>query len=547
MEQDHLTESGRMWARNLLFLGLIAAGLIALTAALFPNLKPPPSRAPAPPEVLADDFAPAVEAVNAAFRATWHEADLQPAPAAPELTVARRLSLGLTGTIPSLQEIRQFEARDGDRLQWWLDGLLRDPRCHDYLAERLARAYVGTEDGPFIIYRRHRFVAWLSDQIAANRPYDQLVRDLIASDGVWTDRPAVNFITVTSQQAKNNKPDPERLAGRVARAFLGVRLDCAQCHNHPFEKWKQHDFQGLAAFFGQAASGLTGIHDDPTAHYEMENRKTGEHVTVEPAVPFLPELLPAEGGLRQRLAAWVTHPQNLHLARATVNRIWAVMCGRPLVEPLDDLSTAGDPPRYLTVLADDFVSHGYDLRRLIRLIAATEAFQHDSRADHELTTAHDKLWAAFPGTPLRPEQMAGAVVQAASVQTINHESGALTLLGKLGGVSNFVKAYGDTGEDEFRERSCTITQTLLVMNGDLVKDKTKHDFLNATARIGWQAPDDRTAVETAFLTVYTRRPSERESAYFEGRLRGTRGDERGARLEDLFWALVNSTEFKWNH
>jgi len=93
------------------------------------------------------------------------------------------------------------------------------------------------------------------------------VRDLIASDGVWTDKPAVNFITVTANQAKENAPDPERLAGRVARAFLGVRLDCAQCHNHPYEKWKQRDFQGLAAFFGQARSGPTGIHDYPALHY----------------------------------------------------------------------------------------------------------------------------------------------------------------------------------------------------------------------------------------------------------------------------------------
>jgi hypothetical protein len=536
-----------MWARNLLFLSLVIAGVGALTAALFPRLTPQQSRAAAPPEVLADDFAPAVERVNAAFATAWRENSLEPAPEAPELTLARRLSLGLAGTIPSLQEIRQLEGRDGDRLQWWLDGLLRDGRFHDYLAERLARAYVGTEDGPFLIYRRRRFVSWLSDQVRDNRRYDEVVRDLIASDGLWTGEPAVNFLAVTADPAKKNKPDPERLAGRVARAFLGVRLDCAQCHNHPFEKWKQQDFQGLAAFFGQADTNLTGIHEDPKLHYEMENRKTGEHVRVEPSVPFLPELVPAEGNLRQRLAAWVTDPRNPNLARATVNRVWAVMCGRALVEPLDDLATAGEPPPYLTALADDFVGHNYDLRRLVRLIAATEAFRRDSRADHELTQAHDRLWAAFPGTPLRPEQMAGAIIQVASVQTIDRDASAVARLGKLIGVNDFVKAYGDTGEDEFRERTCTISQALLVMNGDLVKDRTKFDFTNATSRISWQAPDDRAAVETAFLTVYTRRPNNRERAYFEARLGGARGDERGHRLEDLFWAFVNSTEFKWNH
>jgi hypothetical protein len=143
--------------------------------------------------------------------------------------------------------------------------------------------------------------------------------------------------------------------------------------------------------------------------------------------------------------------------------------------------------------------------------------------------------------------MAGAVVQAASVQTIDHASSPLTKLIRFGDVSNFVKAYGDTGEDEFRERTCTITQALLVMNGDLVKGRTGEGPFNASTRIGWQAADDRAAIETAFLAVFTRRPGAREAAHFEGRLGGTRGSERSQRLEDIFWAFVNSTEFKWNH
>src|SRR5262249_39105250 len=147
-------------------------------------------------------------------------------------------SLALTGSIPSLEEIRQFEDYTGrDRLQWWVAGVLKERRFADYFAERLARAFVGTEDGPFLVYRRRRFVSWLSDQLHAGRPYDGLVREMIESEGLWTDRPSTNFITVTIEQDKKNAPNPERLAARVARAFLGVRLDCAQCHNHPFQKW----------------------------------------------------------------------------------------------------------------------------------------------------------------------------------------------------------------------------------------------------------------------------------------------------------------------
>src|SRR5262249_22824390 len=154
-----------------------------------------------------------------------------------------------------------------------------------------ARACVGTEDGPFILYRRRRFVSWLADQVAQERPYDAIVRDLIASDGLWTTQPATNFVSVTSKPDKKNQPDPVRLAGRVTRAFLGIRLDCAECHNHPYAEWKQSDFQGLAAFFGQTRVGFTGIHEG-AGEFEVKEKKTDEMKTVAPRVPFAADLLP---------------------------------------------------------------------------------------------------------------------------------------------------------------------------------------------------------------------------------------------------------------
>jgi hypothetical protein len=533
-----------MWMRNLLFIALLLAGTASLGAALFPPALPPRVRHFDPADFASDAFRATVDRVNAAFRAAWSEADVQPAPRAVEMTLARRLSLGLTGRIPSLQEIRQLEAYgEPQRLEWWLAGILEDRRCADYLAERLARAFVGTEDGPFLIYRRRRFVSWLSDELMRNRPYDELVRELITAQGLWTDQPATNFITVTTEQ---NKPSAERLAGRVTRAFLGIRLDCAQCHNHPFEKWKQTDFQGLAAYFGQVQQGFTGIHDGD-GELQLESRKTGALETIAPQVPFLGELLPSEGTRRQQLAGWITHPRNPYFARVTVNRVWALLLGRPLLEPVDDISSVETPPPALQVLADDFVAHGYDLRRLIRLIAATEVFQLDSAAPHELTEAHDSAWAAFPLTRLRPEQVVGGVLQAASLGTIDADSPLLVKLFTTIGQRDFVQRYGDTGEDEFNGRGGTIPQRLLLMNGDLVHDKTRDGPFTASTRIGWLAVDDRTAVRTAYLVVLTRTPTPEEAEHFEARLAGTKGKERGERMADLYWALINSTEFAWNH
>jgi hypothetical protein len=343
-----------MWMRNLLFLGLVAGGAVFLGAGLLPSSAPAPITAYDTSRYRSTDFREIVECVDASFPREGA------AEAAPDLTVARRLALALAGTIPSLEEIRQLEQLPADQLlPWWIDHLLEDRRHADYFAERLARAFVGSEDGPFLLYRRRRFVTWLSDQLAQNRPYDTLVRELIASEGLWTDRPATNFVNVTVHPDRKNQPDPERLAARVTRAFLGVRIDCAQCHDHPFADWKQADFQGLAAFFAQTQLSLTGVHDGDGV-YIVADRKTQDKRVVAPRVPFERELLPAEGSRRQRLAAWVTHPKNAHFAQATVNRVWALLLGRPLVEPVDNLDTETAPPQALTLLAQDFATHGFD-------------------------------------------------------------------------------------------------------------------------------------------------------------------------------------------
>jgi hypothetical protein len=532
-----------MWFRNLFFIALVLTVVVTLRSRLLPapSGSRPAARLSAPVEV-----PPVVAEVDRTLREQWDEEGLEPAPRASDLAVLRRLNLALTGAIPSLDEVRRFEARPGPgRLSGWLRGLLRDRRYADYFAERLARAYVGTEGGPFIVYRRRRFVSWLSDELLDNRPYDRLVRSLIASDGLWTDQPATNFVTVTYDPDRK-KPDAERLAARTARAFLGVRLDCAQCHDHPFQPWKQADFQGLAAFYGQVGSGLTGIRDR-RGEFETTDRKTGSPLVIAPRVPFRPELLPNEGNRRSRLARWVTHEKNPNLARATVNRVWALMFGRPLVEPIDDLPPEADLPPVLTLLADDFIAHRYDLQHLIRVIAATEAFQLSSATETDVTEAQERAWAVFPLTRLRPEQVVGGVIQAASLETIDADSPFLIRLARFGGQNDFVRRYGDTGDDEFKADGGTIPQRLLLMNGELVQDKTKDNLFNAARRISTLAPTDRAAVEVAYLTVLTRRPTPDEAAHFEARLEGTRGGERGRRMTDLFWSLVNSTEFSWNH
>jgi hypothetical protein len=543
-----------MWKRNLLFLGLLGGGIFALGANLLPPREPKPVTRYDAAAYQSADFLDAVARVDATFHKAWADDKIEPAPPASDLLVARRLSLALMGTIPSLEEIRQFEYLPPDeRLAWWIDHILQDRRFADYMGERLARAYVGTEGGAFIFFRRRRFVNWLSDRIADNRPYDGIVRDLLTAKGLWTNEPATNFISVSIKQGaegSKNQPDPVRLAIRVTRAFLGLSIDCAECHNHPYARWKQADFQALAAFFGQTHIGFTGIYDgqgeyQPFADAEKKTRKV-----VEPRAPDMPEApgltMPEHGTRRERLAAWVTSPKNRYFSQAIVNRVWALLFGLPLRDPVDNLESESLTHPALAILADDFVEHNFDLRRLIRVIASTKAFRLDSAAPREMTEDDEAAWAVFPLTRLRPEQVAGSIIQASNVKTINSESHIFVRLARFGNQNDFLQRYGDTGEDEFSGRGGTIPQRLLLMNGSLTRERIKADLFTASSRISSQAPNDRAAVEAAYLTLFTRRPTPPEAEHFEGLL-ADRSLGRPQRLEDLFWTLINSTEFSWNH
>lgn len=532
-----------VWVRNLLFAGLALLAVLVGQVLLWraPFEKADATSLPAQdPEVVA-----VAREVDAAFSEAWSAAGETPAPSAEDLTVLRRLSLALFGTIPSFEEIRLARQIPSERrIDWWLERAFRDQRFGDYVAERFVRVCAGTEAGPFLVFRRRRFVEWWSEQLRRNRPYDDLVRSLISSTGSWTTEPETNF--VTREMVAKTGPDEARLAARVSRAFLGIRLDCVECHDDFLEgKWEQADFHQLAAFFREASLVVTGLSDSGKGDYKVRMRGAPEERAVGEAVPFGPEWLPAEGRLRARLATWVTHPQNVSFSRTAVNRVWALLCGEPLIVPVDCVPLDDNVPAGLDLLARDFVAHGYDLQRLIRVIANTAVFRRSSEPGKVEASSS---WARFPVTRLRPEQLARSVHQASSLTTVDASSHILLRLQLEGEMRDFVKRFGDRGVDEFESATATVPQRLLLMNGKLVREHTRENIVaNAATRIGALARDDVSAVEAAFLAVLTRAPSPPELEHFVGLLRGSKGGERARRMGDLYWGLFNSTEFSWNH
>ena len=509
------------------------------------------------------DLQPIVDRINAEFAARWKEAGVAHAALASDLQVLRRLSLALQGTVPSLQEIRQFEADTRpDRLDHWVRRMLADVRFADYFAERLARAMVGSENGQFVIYRRGRFVDWLSEQLHKNTPYDQIVRTMISQTGLATGTPAVNFMTAAINEGDI---DENKLTGKTVRAFLGQRIDCAQCHDHPFERWKQHEFEGLAAFYGQVQHTIAGIEDKTVkdgkpVEYEVEDRKTLEKRVVPVAIPFHSEWLPDAGTRRERLAAWITNPANRRFERSIANRVWGLLFGRAFIEPVDDMPDPADGKHdLLDLVGEDFRLHNYDLRRLIQVMAACEPFhlasefefppdsQRTPEAELAALKGAEAAWAVFPLIRLRPEQVIGSIFQSSSIQTADQNSHLLfrTLRMLQGG--QFVNEYGDLGDNELLDRGGTIPQRLIMMNGELASGPTSANPVNAVGRIALFASTDEKCIETAYLCCLTRRPTSAELQAFVGDLNGKKGRERTEIVEDLIWILFNSTEFSWNH
>ncbi len=510
--------------------------------------------------------------LNDWFRRHWENERAAVAGPADDLTVFRRLSLSLFGTVPSLEDIRTFEAdTEPDRIDRWVVHMLQDSRYSDYFAERLARSLVGVEQGPFIVFRRDRLTSWLAEQLRNDVSWSEMTRDLIAAEGLWTDQPAANFITMA--RIDDEGLDENKLAGRSVRTFLGQRIDCAQCHNHPFDpEWQQADFEGLAAFFGQAAISLGGVTDYPLDNdkkdvvYKVTDPGMSEDDarTIPAAVPFHPEWLPSQGGLRHRLADWITHRDNRRFQRAIANRLWGFMFGKPLHDPVDDLPhpVEGDEDA-LDILGAEFRARGDRLSTLIRMIALSDVFRLSSEssvATDEDYAVQVRAWSVFPLVRLRPEQVIGSLYQAGHIRTIDQNSNPFVRVQKFGNENDFLKEYGDLGDDELLQQVGTIPQALLRMNGRFTAELSKVDTLSAASQILNFSADDCAVVENSYLACLCRRPTVEELTFFTDMLNSHKPTDdndsqessipvrdRDEVMQDLFWTLFNSPEFSWNH
>lgn len=474
----------------------------------------------------------------------WQASGVRPAPVSGDAEFHRRLHLDLAGRIPSVAETRAFLSdNDPNRRQRLIESLLASPRH----ATRMATVWSGfllPEGSQNIRYApfQTQFRTWLRQQFADNLPYDVTVRELITASGQANLPGPVYYYTAL--EAK-----PEQLAASTSRAFLGVQIQCAECHDHPFDHWKQADFWSYAAFFARIG---------PTTNNrfvgQIADRDEGEvkHPTTGAAVPprFLNGDLLMEDSARTRrqaLADWMTAPANPYFARSTANRVWGMMFGRGLVDPVDDLGdhNRASHPELLDELAAYFVRVDFDLRKLLQTIALTQAYQLSSVTEGDAAVAPE-LFARLPVRPLSAEQLYDSLELATMRRSAATPVAAFGVAANQGRQAFLNKFQAPTaGAAEYQ---AGIPQALTLMNGQLVADATdleKSDLLGALS-----APffHDEQRVETLFLATLSRYPTAAEKLQFVNyATRSSDPKQRRAALSDILWALLNSAEFAMNH
>ena len=470
-----------------------------------------------------------------------------PAPPADDAAFLRRAYLDITGRIPSPRDVYDFLADTGaNKRAKLIDDLLETPRfaAHSAAVWRAALAPETTAIPEARLFRAG-FEEWLRLQFRANTPYDRLVRELLTVPlSTDTDNP-----TPVLRRPDDPNPlafyavkdaKPENFAAVTARVFLGIQIECAQCHDHPFAPWTRDQFWNQAAFFAGVERSGDGLFSP-----------ISENLTVRTLVPasgkppvgarFLddrePSAKPGES-LRTPYAAWVTSKANPFYARSAVNRVWGQFFGRGLVDPVDDFHDNNPPshPALLDKLAAAFVESGFDLRFLIRAIGRTKAYQRSS-ARTDPTQENPKLFARMAVKGLSGEQLFDSLVRA---------TGFREGPGRRSPRDQFLTRFAQSGK--VAEPETSIPQALTLMNGSFIAAAATLDKSPALIA-ACELPDLTTAerVEVLYIATLGRKPTEKERNRILTYIDAAGSDRIAERLGDVFWALLNSAEFRFNH
>lgn len=510
-------------------------------------------RAPMPRDVSPDrGVNEIVQKINQHFDDFWARNSITPAPIADDAEFLRRLSLDLIGRIPTASEARSFiENKDPDKRTKKIEELLGKSGYLNHFASVYRQLWVPqTLDNPQLQFAGPQFENWVHNRLKENTSMDKIVREILTTRTLFTGRGAQAFAPNQADSPflflQANEFKPENVAAQASRLFMGVKIECAQCHNHPFASYTKEQFWEQAAFFAEVQPAIANA-SDMKAKREIRIPDPNKSIIV-PARYFDDGQEPrwdSSKSPREIFADWLTSPKNPYFAKNLVNRTWAHFLGLGIIEPIDEPSEDNPPviPELLEDFSKAFIDSGYDLRFLIRAITRSKVYQLTSRQT-DASQSHAKQFARMNVKALSGEQLFDSLATATAYidpTPLNQRQF------NFGVRREFITKFASA--EKATEKQTSILQALTLMNGRFVNDQTSLERSQFLAGV-IDAPflDSKGKVEVLYLATFSRMPTAEEYEKFTSYVDrgGVSGDKKKA-LTDVFWSLLNSSEFMLNH
>ena len=493
------------------------------------------------PSPVASPFAFAMT-IDQLLEASWVAAEVTPTPICNDSQFVRRIYLDLLGRVPRVSETREFLASSApERREQLIDRLVAHPTYATRMTNLWRLFLLPAEESDVMRFASSAgFEAWLRQRFAENAGYQEIARELLTAEGEADDAGPALFYTAWDLK-------PEKLAGSTARALLGIQIECAECHDHPFDRWSQKDFWSYAAFFARLQPSAN---EAGRAFREGLNGEVSLPDTTDPIPPrLLGEELPEQTNLtrRQILAEWITAPDNPYFAAATVNRVWFLLFGRGLVDPPDDMGSHNPTPHQelLDRLAASFVEHHFDLKWLVKTLCRTRAYQLDIGATDTEST---RLFAHMAVKVMTAEQLYDSL-RVAVCEPHQASTGGPTF-----GLNRLQDRDRSRFLAHFRSPSVAVAdyrlgvaQALTLLNGPMMDAETQVDRSTLIGSLDAPFLEPRQCIEILYLATLSRFPTDAEWNVIATQLDQCEDKLLQKELySDLLWALLNSGEFVLN-
>lgn len=509
------------------------------------------------------ELPPSRNFVDDSVFANLKELGIPPSPICDDATFLRRVSMDIAGRGPTDEERTHFFAsQEGNKREQVIDGLIRSSEYADFFANKWTAMLKNRRDDASDITSNFAFHAWVRDSLLANKPYDQMVRELLAATGTVIANPPV----VWYKRVK----EPKQQVEDVAQLFLGVRMQCAQCHHHPFERWSQDDYYSFSAFFTQVGRKPTATRGEDMIFHKRgmaaaTNIKSG-HVLKPAALGDAIPAIAADEDPRLKLADWMSSPSNPFFAKAIVNRYWKHFFRRGLVEPEDDIRETNPPsnPELLAALEQHFIASGFDLKSLVKIITSSSAYQL-SAVPNQYNIADQQNYSRYYPRRLQAEVFLDAIDDLTSSRTEfpNLPSGTRAIAlpdNSYNNGSPFLKVFGRPENESVceceRVQSSSLAQCLHLINAKDIKSK----LATSNGRADRLAKSDKSSEEKIrelYSVAFSREPRADELNAGKDFLAEPGVDAAGNPIDpqkanqevfqDLIWALINTKEFLFNH